>query len=599
MIARAEMSTNAQGPQAEKSASKGMNVALIGPNDAHRQIVARALASTQGRKVHEFIDYPDELNDLPRIAEQNFDVVLVDVDTDESYALQIIEKFAEIGQSVMAYSARTDQELLMSCMRAGARDFLPLPTESGSEQSQPQKPPPQPVAKPVVAATAPQVASRPVEPRPAPLPPAPQVSSRPVEPRPAPLPPTPQVASRPVEPRPAPLPPTPIVRSNVTPIIPEKRVEPAGEPWPTRIKEEPKNPELAHVIEEITVPPASESAAPEDITSDFAAWDAVNLRPSGPPASVKRPEARSRPALVPERKTTDAMPRITPILDAAAAPAIERPPVAVDLFRTSQSHVASDPDEAAEKRGANWVKWILIAAGPVVLGLVLLVVFTRPSTPNPASTPVKVTPPPVAAQAESQAVVTPIANSVAKPPAGTAVVKTTPDSATPVPAAASTESAPVSPDAMAAQLVAPTRIAGQIKKPAPADEPPPAAPAPVGLGDNGAVPGSLFGGAAKVKYAPKVVAISAGVADGMIIRKTPPVYPKFAQEAHIEGKVVLKATITKQGTIEGVQVLSGPKILAPSAADAVKTWKYKPYMLDGQPVSVETNITVVFGASGK
>ena len=73
MIARAEMSTNAQSPQAEKSASKGMSVALIGPNDAHRQIVARALASSQGRKVHEFIDYPDNLNDLPGMVEQNFD----------------------------------------------------------------------------------------------------------------------------------------------------------------------------------------------------------------------------------------------------------------------------------------------------------------------------------------------------------------------------------------------------------------------------------------------------------------------------------------------------------------------------------------------
>ena len=58
MSARAEISNNAQSPQAEKSASKGMAVALIGPNDAHRQIVARALASTQGRKVHEFNDYP-------------------------------------------------------------------------------------------------------------------------------------------------------------------------------------------------------------------------------------------------------------------------------------------------------------------------------------------------------------------------------------------------------------------------------------------------------------------------------------------------------------------------------------------------------------
>ncbi len=597
MIARAEMSTNAQGPQAEKSASKGMNVALIGPNDAHRQIVARALASSQGRKVHEFIDYPDELNDLPRIAEQNFDVVLVDVDTDESYALQIIEKFAEIGQSVMAYSARTDQELLMSCMRAGARDFLPLPTEGGSEQSQPQQPSAQPAPKPSVAAAAPELASRPVEPRPAPLPPAPQVAPRPVEPRPAPLPPAPQFASRPVEPRPAPLPPAPAVRSNVTPIMPEKRVEPSAEPWPTHIKEERNDPALAQVMQEIMVPPAAEAPVPEDITSDFAAWDAVNLRPSGPPSAVKRPEARPRPALVPERKTTDAMPRVTPILDAAPAPAIERPPVAVDLFRTSQPHIDSDLDEAGEKRGASWIKWILIAAGPVVLGLVLLVVFTRPSTSNPA---VKVAPAPVPAQTQVQPVdATPIANPAAKPSAGTAVVKTTLDSATPAPVAASTASAPVSPDAMAAQLVAPTRIAGQINKPSPADEPPPAAPAPAGLEDNSAVPGSLFGGAAKVKYAPKVVAISAGVADGMIIRKTPPIYPKFAQEAHITGKVVLKATITKQGTIEGVQVLSGPKILAPSAVDAVKTWKYKPYMLDGQPVAVETNITVVFGTGGK
>jgi protein TonB len=152
---------------------------------------------------------------------------------------------------------------------------------------------------------------------------------------------------------------------------------------------------------------------------------------------------------------------------------------------------------------------------------------------------------------------------------------------------------------MAAQLVAPTRIAGQIKKAAPAEEPPPSAPGQVSLEDNNVVPGSVFGGGNKEKVMPRVSAISAGVADGMIIHKTPPVYPKFAQDAHITGKVVLKATITKQGTIEGVQVLSGPKILAPSAVDAVRTWKYKPYMLDNQPIAVETNITVVFGAGGK
>ena len=155
----------------------------------------------------------------------------------------------------------------------------------------------------------------------------------------------------------------------------------------------------------------------------------------------------------------------------------------------------------------------------------------------------------------------------------------------------------MSADAMAAQLVAPSRIAGNIKR-SQVDGPPPA-PSSVSLDEGGTLPGSVFGGSSKVKYTPHVVAISAGVADGMIIRKTQPVYPKFAQDAHITGKVVLKATITKQGTIEGVQVMSGPKILAPSAVDAVRTWKYRPYLLDNQPVSVETNITIVFGTPGR
>ncbi len=555
MFARAETSTNAQSPQGEKSAAKGMNVALIGPNDAHRQIVARALASSQGRKVHEFIDYPDNLNDLPRMFEQNFDFVLVDVDTDESYALQIIEKLAEIGQSVMAYSARTDQELLMSCMRAGARDFLPLPTENGAETSQPEKA----VAKP------------------------------------APAPP-PQVAVKPVEPKPVPPPPAPAARSNVTPIIPEKHIEPASEPWPARIPEERMDPEIARVIEEVTISATPESSSAEKAPSEFDAWDAANLRRAPLPATPnRRTEARPRPALVPERRKSDATPRVTPGLDAMMTPLIDRPPVAVDLFRSSQLQTESEPDEAAEKQGANWIKWILIAAGPLVLALVLLVVFTRPSTQSPAATAAKISTP-APEQSAPQPIADPAGKAVEKPVAGVTAAK-----ATPVPAneANSEEPAPVSSDAMAAQLVAPTRIAGQIKKTAAADEPPPTAPAASSMDENSVVPGSLFGSQSKVKADSHVVAISAGVADGMILRKTPPVYPKFAQDAHITGKVVLKATITKQGTIEGVQVLSGPKILAPSAVEAVRTWKYRPYLLDGQPVSVETNVTIVFGANTK
>jgi DNA-binding NarL/FixJ family response regulator len=89
--------------------------------------------------------------------ETKFDVVLVDVDTDESYALQIIAKLAELGPAVMAYSARTDEDLLKSCMRAGARDFVPLPSEDSSLPVSTTAPkaavaPPQPAAKPVAAA---------------------------------------------------------------------------------------------------------------------------------------------------------------------------------------------------------------------------------------------------------------------------------------------------------------------------------------------------------------------------------------------------------------------------------------------------------------
>lgn len=562
MIARAETS-NAQHPQGEKSASKGMNVALIGPNDTHRQIVARALASSQGRKVHEFIDYPNQLRDLPQMFEQNFDFVLVDVDTDESYALQIIEKLSEIGQSVMAYSARSDQELLMACMRAGARDFLPLPTENDNKAGSPEPSKAEPpVAKQAVAA--------------------------------------PPIAARP---EPAPMPDPPAARSNVTTLIPEKNIESVPQPWSTRTSEEYRDPEIARVIEEVSVS-SPEASTADKAPSEFAAWDAANLRRAPlPPPPGKKTESRPRPSLVPERRNPEPTPRPIPSFEKPPTPAIERPPVAVELFRSSTILSDSEPDEAAEKQGANWVKWILIAAGPLVLALVLLVVFTRSSSPNSPANAGKGSATPAAEQDDALDTANSSAKSSAKPVAGsTTTAKPAPgaaDTPTTTTTPESNQHAPVSSEAMAAQLVAPTRIAGQIKKVATADEPPPTAPSAVSMDDSSAVPGAVFGGASKVKMEPHVVAISAGVADGMIVRKTPPVYPKFAQEAHITGKVVLKATITKQGTIEGVQVLSGPKILAPSAVDAVKTWKYRPYMLDGQPVSVETNITIVFGSASR
>jgi protein TonB len=387
-------------------------------------------------------------------------------------------------------------------------------------------------------------------------------------------------------------------------------VEPVIEPKPARIAEAATAvPDILKESERPKPAPDAQAAKAAD-EKDFAAWDAVNLRRASMPP-VPKPEARPRPALVPEKRKAPEPVRVAPEVEEKAVveeiaptpiqPPIERPPVAVDIFRSSMFQ--AEPSEVVEKQSANWLKWVLIAAGPVVLALVLLVVFTRGSSPSGATnvkqTAASVAPSATSATEENNAKDRLIVNATGKNggSAQTTAPKPTPaqPQAAQEDAQQSQPSATVSPDAMAAQLVAPTRIAGQIKKAAPADEPPPSAPPAVSLDDNNSVPGSVFGSTAKAKFVPHVVPISAGIAAGMLIHKTTPLYPKFAQDAHITGTVVLKATITKQGSIEGIQVLSGPKLLAPAAVDAVKTWKYKPYMLDGQPVAVETNITVVFG----
>ena len=95
----------------------------------------------------------------------------------------------------------------------------------------------------------------------------------------------------------------------------------------------------------------------------------------------------------------------------------------------------------------------------------------------------------------------------------------------------------------------------------------------------------------------KPFAISSGVATGMLIRQTQPIYPTIAKAAGVSGTVVLHATITKNGTIRDLQVVSGSPMLQQAALDAVRTWRYKPYKLSNEPVEVETAISVVFSLS--
>jgi protein TonB len=84
----------------------------------------------------------------------------------------------------------------------------------------------------------------------------------------------------------------------------------------------------------------------------------------------------------------------------------------------------------------------------------------------------------------------------------------------------------------------------------------------------------------------------------MLIQKTTPIYPPIAKAARVQGTVVLQAQISKQGTIENLHVISGPAMLQQAALDAVKTWRYKPYLLNGEPVEVETTVNVIFTVGG-
>ena len=93
---------------------------------------------------------------------------------------------------------------------------------------------------------------------------------------------------------------------------------------------------------------------------------------------------------------------------------------------------------------------------------------------------------------------------------------------------------------------------------------------------------------------PKRVRISQGVTEGMLVHKVVPHYPPLARSARIHGAVVLSAIIAQDGTVQKLRVESGHPMLTSAAIEAVSQWRFKPYMLNGQPVEVETRITVTF-----
>jgi periplasmic protein TonB len=93
---------------------------------------------------------------------------------------------------------------------------------------------------------------------------------------------------------------------------------------------------------------------------------------------------------------------------------------------------------------------------------------------------------------------------------------------------------------------------------------------------------------------PQRIRVGGNVEAASLINKVTPIYPPIAKTAHVSGTVVLHAIIAKDGSIQELQFVSGPPLLMRAAMDAVKQWRYRPTMLNGQPVEVDTTIDVVF-----
>ncbi len=168
---------------------------------------------------------------------------------------------------------------------------------------------------------------------------------------------------------------------------------------------------------------------------------------------------------------------------------------------------------------------------------------------------------------------------------------------------------PIQTDIVNGELRTPTKIPKKVEMIKEDEAPPPVMSTGVVGGVPGGVPGGSMGGvigsvlSSTPTVAPKIatpqrVRVSSGVVQGLIVRRVNPTYPPLARQARIQGVVILQAEISKEGNITNLQLISGHPMLAPAAIEAVKQWKYRPYLLNGEPVEVETQIQVNFTLSG-
>jgi protein TonB len=331
------------------------------------------------------------------------------------------------------------------------------------------------------------------------------------------------------------------------------------------------------------------------------------FKPLGSPSGAASAPA---PAREPER------PKTAEISESAAAPTISK----AEEPATSSAPVPTFTfgGAAVEKESGGNKKILLIVAAVVILAGAAYGAWSyiqshpsQPSTPPPASTsstrtltsnpapakPVAATSTPApSASAPSTATPTPqtaqtASNKISSSPAVDDSDAESAPSASKNATNSSNSKAPAKTAATPLVVKGGSTPSGHSKS----DATDVAAPSMIGMAGatDAAVPnlGSSSNGPKPVL---QTVTISQGVSQGLLIKSVAPIYPKTAMTMHIDGDVKLLATISKTGDISNVKVLSGDNRLALAATEAVRQWKYKPYRLDGQPVEIQTTITLKF-----
>jgi TonB family protein len=325
--------------------------------------------------------------------------------------------------------------------------------------------------------------------------------------------------------------------------------------------------------------------APDTLPEDFAGWDgaAATEEPVTAPPKKAPPVERPRPT---EVRTT---------ARAAQRTADARIEEMLESRIKAKKEKEAEAEEEEESSGGSKKGVIIAVVAVVVLAGAGAVYMLRSSGSHPAANQPAVTVANTAGAPAGQS------QSDVKPDAGKTVpgnTATTNNSA----ASIQQQAAETSGSASTQQQSTPVTInqaqfngASRIPK---GQQQAGSAPSLGNLDMSGGGAGggiSLSSSNYNVKYTPNApIEVSQGVLQQMLISKTTPEYPAFAKSARISGTVTVSAIITKQGQVTNAHAVSGPQLLRQSAVDAVKTWRYRPCLLNNQPVEVKAMINVNF-----